>query len=72
MPNRAHAFVDVEEAKKRRIDLNNVQSPYTLWDSTLPREAYVIFKMPVDDLPPRYKKLESDPRYRKLELAFGN
>jgi len=43
MPFAFDGFVNVEEARKFGLDLNSVFSPYELWNSRMPRNAYAIF-----------------------------
>ena len=79
MPFAFDGFVNREEAGRAGLEGDNIFNPYELWNSRMPRSGYAIFYLPEDlkrieeirDLP-RYRELESDPRFVKKPLSCGN
>ena len=49
----AVGFINTAKAKALVIDLDRITSPYHLWNSDLPNDAYYVFGLPED---PRERK----------------
>lgn len=71
--HRSFALVDREKAQASRLDLSRVHSPYDLWNSKLPRDAYVVYSAESDEQLRNLKdRALEDPQYEGLELFCNN
>ena len=78
MPGRYIAFVKEDAIKEAKLDSSRINTINTLRNSGLPSEGYTIFGVPnygtVDDLLENneFRKLDTNPEYKKLYLTAGN
>jgi len=75
----ADGFINTTKAKELGIDLDKITSPYHLWNSDLPRDAYYVFLLLEDPKERKkvmnsklYRSLENNPEFTKRHLASGN
>lgn len=64
------AFVDAEKARALGMKLNDIRSPYTLWNSGLPDSAYFVLARDADRK--LVTQLRNNPRLSELELFCNN
>ena len=76
--HRAIGLVNKKAAERAGLTLDDIISPYTLWNSTIPNNSYVVFGADSDrelrelEKNQKFKNLTSNPRYEKLFLYYNN
>jgi hypothetical protein len=72
-----HAFINREALKESGLRLEDIDSPYDIWNNPVLKIESHIFDIfddgkPNKDQMPEYKKLNADPKYVRVDVSCGN
>ncbi len=75
---RAVGLVEKQAAQRAGLTLDDITSPYDLWNSAMPQDTYFVFGADSDrelrelESSRRFKQLSRDSKYEKLFLFYNN